>query len=443
MTQNLTFEYRDEYKRKVIAEKIKILLESKIKTSPIVIDGGWGTGKTEFSIKLAALLESTNDNHKVIYIDAFTEDHNDAPILTIMAAIVALLPQDEKKELISKALPALRFGLKTVFKAGTGWILKQNAEDIADGFEDAIKDVTNSAIDSTVELLLNDHVDAQKNILALKEVLSELTTNNTITIIIDELDRCKPSFAISIIENIKHVFDVDNLNFILVANTSQLKASINHIYGSSVNSEQYLDKFIKFTYSLPVMFKDDNYNDVLTSVSHWTTLCNTSNRLKAAEKVCGHYFIKFIELKKLSLREVETLARYLEIYQLLSENGISDKNKIGYCVYRSLAVILYCFGREIALDYLQDNVVPENLVNLFGLEKFSYQLELHHAENFEYALFGITYKYISEGSPLYPPEEKIQNNWAYVSDYHFMKGTHGISEPPNVLKTALKIFLLH
>ena len=67
------------------------------------------------------MIEKNESGHKVVYIDAFTEDHNDAPILTIMAAIVALYPESEKKELISKALPALRFGLKTVLKAGAGW----------------------------------------------------------------------------------------------------------------------------------------------------------------------------------------------------------------------------------------------------------------------------------------------------------------------------------
>ncbi|MCV5649555.1 KAP family NTPase, partial [Escherichia coli] len=77
------------------------------------------------------------------------------------------------------------------------------------------------------------------------------------------------SFAISIIENIKHVFDTENLNFLLVANISQLKASINHIYGAGVDSERYLDKFIKFTYSLPVTFTENNYDKILASNSHF------------------------------------------------------------------------------------------------------------------------------------------------------------------------------
>lgn len=442
MNDDMTFESRDEYKRKPIAEKIISILESPLKISPIVIDGDWGTGKTEFSKKLAALIESNESGHKVIYIDAFTEDHNDAPILTIMAAIVALYPESEKKEIISKALPALRFGLKTVLKAGAGWVLKQNADDITDEFQDAIKDVTNSAIDGTVEALLDDHIEAKKHLLALKEVLAELTSKNKITIIIDELDRCKPSFAISIIENIKHVFDTENLNFLLVANISQLKASINHIYGSAVDSERYLDKFIKFTYSLPVTFKENNHDDTLASTSHWRMLCNQSDNLKKAEESSSDFVKKFIKLKKLSLREVETLSRYIEIYQTLSQNGISNKWISGYCLYRTLAVILYSFDRKLALSYIENKVDPQQLMNFFGVPKFPYDGDEYDIEIYYYALFGVTSEYIPDGSPLLPSDNEIKTNWARISNYHLLKGNLGTEDPSRIFRNTLKVFLL-
>ncbi len=40
----VTFETRDEYQRRPIAEKIIRLLESGAKVSPLVIDGNWGAG---------------------------------------------------------------------------------------------------------------------------------------------------------------------------------------------------------------------------------------------------------------------------------------------------------------------------------------------------------------------------------------------------------------
>lgn len=58
---------------------------------------GTGDWKNRVFKKLASLIEINSTNHKVVYIDAFTEDHNDAPILTIMAAIAALYNSDEKR----------------------------------------------------------------------------------------------------------------------------------------------------------------------------------------------------------------------------------------------------------------------------------------------------------------------------------------------------------
>ena len=80
MTQvnDITFDAQDEYNRKPIAEKIISLLDAEIDISPLVLDGTFGTGKTEFCHKLVNLMRNQN-NHHVIYIDAFEADHADHP----------------------------------------------------------------------------------------------------------------------------------------------------------------------------------------------------------------------------------------------------------------------------------------------------------------------------------------------------------------------------
>lgn len=87
---------------------------------------------------------------------------------------------------------------------------------------------------------------------------------------IDELDRCKPDFAIHMLEVIKHVFDVEGVQFVLVCNTQQLKASICHCYGGSVDAQRYLDKFLKFTFALP-KYIDENQR-VNASIRHYKNL---------------------------------------------------------------------------------------------------------------------------------------------------------------------------
>ena len=85
----LTFENRDEFKRAAIADKVIKLLESDIDLSPMIIDGGWGTGKTEFCHKLIHRIKN-RETHQTIYINAFLADHSDEPLLTILAEVLKL-----------------------------------------------------------------------------------------------------------------------------------------------------------------------------------------------------------------------------------------------------------------------------------------------------------------------------------------------------------------
>lgn len=118
LNNKLTFEERDDYNRKPIAGKIIKLLKSSTNISPMVIDGDWGSGKTEFTNKLINLFNQDLESYKLIYMDAFQADHADEPLMTLMASLLNILPEsDDKITLRNKAIPAIRFGVKTVLKA--------------------------------------------------------------------------------------------------------------------------------------------------------------------------------------------------------------------------------------------------------------------------------------------------------------------------------------
>ena len=51
-------------------------------------------------------------------------------------------------------------------------------------------------------------------------------------IVIDELDRCRPSYAVEILEMAKHLFSVDRVVFVLSINRDQLAHSVKVLYGS-------------------------------------------------------------------------------------------------------------------------------------------------------------------------------------------------------------------
>ena len=88
---------------------------------------------------------------------------------------------------------------------------------------------------------------------------SEINGGKPIVFIIDELDRCKPDFALELLEQVKHLFSVKGITFLLVTNREQLEESIKSKYGQGINPTNYLHKFINIWLTMPRA--SDEYND--------------------------------------------------------------------------------------------------------------------------------------------------------------------------------------
>jgi hypothetical protein len=67
-------------------------------------------------------------------------------------------------------------------------------------------------------------------------------------VLVDELDRCRPPYAIALLERIKHLFDIDNVVFVVATDTKQLGHAIGAVYGGGFNSTRYLGRFFNRTY---------------------------------------------------------------------------------------------------------------------------------------------------------------------------------------------------
>ena len=371
----LTFQTRDDFNRVGIADNLIKLLTSPVDISPMVIDGDWGTGKTEFCQKLMNKFTAEHENYQLVYVDAFQADHADDPLMTILAEVAALIPEGEKKEgFMQKAIPVARYGLKTALKAVVSHVLKQEAGEIADGVEEHLQDAANKAINASVAAVLKDHEKAKQNLIALQTTLAELANDSPIVIFIDELDRCRPDFAVHMLEVIKHTFDVENVKFVLVTNTRQLRAAINHSYGSTVDAQRYLDKFLKFSIKLPaeVYGRSGYYEDeLLASVEHFLKLMSSSTVLSDTDlndpnKALFRYVSHLIQVNELSLREVETLARHLAIYHSLSQ-GLDSNRPYGYCLLRVFAVLVFCFRQDIYGDIQSGRTKAEVVAECFGV----------------------------------------------------------------------------
>ena len=83
------------------------------------------------------------------------------------------------------------------------------------------------------------------------DALSEDHNGRPLVVVVDELDRCRPSYAIELLETAKHPFAVDRVVFVLAVNRAQLAESVRALYGAGFNSEGYLRRFFDLDFRLP------------------------------------------------------------------------------------------------------------------------------------------------------------------------------------------------
>lgn len=64
-------------------------------------------------------------------------------------------------------------------------------------------------------------------------------------ILVDELDRCRPDYAISYLETINHIFDIYGIIFVLAVDRKQLECSAKAAFGNDLNFPEYYRKFVQ------------------------------------------------------------------------------------------------------------------------------------------------------------------------------------------------------
>ena len=233
------------------------------------INAPWGYGKTFF---LKSLKEELEKEHEVIYFDAWKNDFTKEPLLAFFSEINNSLEKYLKaynktkkpflNSIFKSSLPIL---ISVLTKHLTGLSLEQfdellsedEQEDRNKEFKDDTKTTLSSIMSKTTELALKEHSTIKKSIKEFKDnmlkILDLIKTQGKklpLFILIDELDRCRPNYAIELLENIKHIFDIEGIYFIVATNSQELSHSINAIYGINFSSETYLKRFFNQEYTL-------------------------------------------------------------------------------------------------------------------------------------------------------------------------------------------------
>jgi len=129
--------------------------------------------------------------------------------------------------------------------------------------KDIDKEAISEALKNTAEAateILKDEIDeysSKKKGLKefknqLEEFVNKTTSGKPIVLIIDELDRCRPNYAVEVLEQVKHFFSVKGIVFVLSIDKDQLGNAIKGVYGSeNIDANEYLRRFIDLEYSIP------------------------------------------------------------------------------------------------------------------------------------------------------------------------------------------------
>jgi len=314
----------------------------------IAINGDWGCGKTfyikqiyvilnyfrnkklgiEYNEKIKEIVQKDrnlaeiemNNSFVPVYYDAWLYDDNDDVIASLMFSIIKT------------------YGKIYSTKIETSSILEKLAS-VVDVFNVWGAGTLTTAIEKNQG---KDILDSIKTLEETKAIMSEIFNQlivenaNKLVVFIDELDRCRPDFAIRLLEKIKHFIDDDRIIFVYSINKNELCHTINKFYGNQFNSTKYLNKFFDLSFELNNstsvdyamnlrLIQDDNY-DINTLIFELIKIFGFTMR-ECNKYIQGTY--KGIKnVKYLSKYHSDEMGRYVDtlFFPILAALRVSNDN---------------------------------------------------------------------------------------------------------------------
>lgn len=283
----------------------------------IALDGNWGCGKTFFVKQVKMVMDANNQvvadsdesvREKIIqkhlqylssremelqpqicvYYDAWENDNDEDPMLSLVYNIMKSVDQDYS---LKDTPNCLQLGA-SILEIFTGKDIGQFIEILRgdDPFT-----------------MLKKKKDIHRTINEfLENIMHE--RGNRLVVFIDELDRCKPEYAVKLLERVKHYFENDHISFVFSTNIKELQHTIKRYYGSDFNAYKYLDRFFDLRISLPKA----NYQK-------FYSLVNFNNSYYTYDIVCD----VVIQLYHFELREV---AKYLRLTKIAAHKVTHDNS---------------------------------------------------------------------------------------------------------------------
>ena len=303
----------DKVKREEEAKTLTDLVKNYSDGFVLALNNEWGAGKTTFVKMWQAYLK--NEGVESLYFNAWENDYQENVLVALLSELKELKKEDEKKfkNVIKKAGP-----IATSVLAGSITALAKTvgADGIIQAFIDAATEGGEKLLNSEIETYTNRKKGLKDFQNSLKEYAKAVSGENPLVFIIDELDRCRPSYAVELLEQVKHVFSVPGIIFVLAIDKVQLGHAVKGVYGSpGMDDVEYLRRFIDVEFSLPMpspryfidyLFEYFNFNTFLLDENPRSSGNFFADTLK-------DFILTLSKIFNLQLRQIESLLKHLKI----------------------------------------------------------------------------------------------------------------------------------
>ncbi|OTA75856.1 hypothetical protein BHL83_11080 [Limosilactobacillus reuteri] len=327
----------------------------------IAINGSWGTGKTFFIKQCQLMLDNAfsceddeilqaieklcpgeeslanirKTHFRTAYYDAWEHDSEEDPIASLIRCLATTDWSTNVKESLIKA-------------ADIGSSILQATTNID------LKGLVKTLKDNSSDLITPDNLEQIKK--RFNATLAELAPDQgKLTIFVDELDRCKPTYAVKLLERIKHYFNNPNVTFIFAVDLSQLQYTINQYYGLQFNGYQYLDRFFDLVISLSAPDIDkyfDNTKNILEAVQHFEKSDpKNSYYYLFCKELINHFSFSIRQINHFYLKT--NSAAYNLLDQILNPQGIAFQSERNgkFIIYEFLLPLMNALNQADIDEY--------------------------------------------------------------------------------------------
>ena len=333
----------------------------------LALDASWGSGKTTFLEMWQVKLKQ--EGHICMYLNAWQNDFVPDPLIAIVGELKKAIEDyasqsGEASIIISEQMKKN----KKIFDLLLKHIVPLSVKIATHGLiniETVIEKLIADTASSGAEALINNYEKGKSEINEFRKALGELANqvaslnpSAKLVIIIDELDRCRPTYAIELLERVKHLFDASGVVFILGIDRSQLNHSIRSLYGSEFDATGYLRRFIDLDYRLPepqagnycdYLFKYFGINELMKLQS------NRNSEYEINQLKCS--LSGLMSVAKMSLRvQEQTISRLRIVIQTI------PKHELVYVNILSLLLFLREWNTNIYADIIEERIDLDQII---------------------------------------------------------------------------------